>query len=110
MSEAQVWQLMRILGKNEFLACLSLQSEDQIRSIEGDQMGCIQDLARRNVRKITRLFIHDAIADDNVQTSEQAQQFLEQRLAFFGELLPNDVKSQIRQHYSTMTAMWGETS
>src|SRR3990172_5910332 len=108
MTDAQVWQLMRILGKNEFLACLSLQNEDEIRSIRADQVSSIQDLARRNARKITRLLIHDAIAEDDIQTSEQAKHFLEQRLAFFGDLIPDDVKSQIRQHYGTMTAMWGQ--
>lgn len=107
MTEAQVWQLIRIVGKGEFLSCLSLQSEEELRSIGPDKLAAIQDLSRRNARKITRLLVHEAIGQESIQTSEQAEQFLEQRLSFFGELIPEDVKGQIRQNYSILTAMWG---
>jgi len=107
MTEAQIWQLIRIVGKGEFLSCLSLQSEEELRSIGPDQLARIQDLSRRNARKITRLLVHEAIGQDSIQTSQQAEQFLEQRLAFFGDLIPDDVKGQIRQNYSILTAMWG---
>ncbi|TAK27124.1 MAG: hypothetical protein EPO21_24360 [Chloroflexota bacterium] len=107
MTDGQIWQLIRIVGKGEFLSCLSLQSEEELRSIGPDQLTCIQDLSRRNARKITRLLVHEAIGQDSIQTSAQAEQYLEQRLAFFGDLIPNDVKDQIRENFGTLTAMWG---
>lgn len=103
----EIWQLARILGKSDFLSCLSLAREEDLQSLTPAQLERVHELARKNLSKLTRTLVHEAAADDSIRTASEAQQWLDERLNGFGELLPDGVRKEVREGFALLTAAWG---
>jgi hypothetical protein len=103
----EVWQFARILGKSDFLSCLALSKEEDLQTLTPEQLERIHECAAQNVNKIARTLVHEAASEQDIQTAAQAQEYLERRLAFFGDMLTDDLRAQIRQGYTILTATWG---
>lgn len=107
MNSQDIWQFARILGKSDFMSCLALAREEDLQTLTPEQLAKVHECAENNVNKFTRTLVHEAASDDRIQTTAQAQAFLEQRLAFFGELLTDDLRKQVREGFTMLTAGWG---
>jgi len=107
VSSAEIMQLARILGKSDFFGCLSLVEQEDLRSLTPEQLEKVHELVDRNITKLIRTFVHEAMADDSIQTAADAERYLEKRFAFFGELLTEEQQQKIREGYRLLTGRWG---
>jgi hypothetical protein len=107
MDNAKIVQFARILGQGDFFSCLSLAEPQDLDTLTPDQLARVQELASRNVAKIARTLVHEAMANDSVNTAAEADTYLQSRLDFFGELLSADARRQVADLYRTITGNWG---
>jgi hypothetical protein len=106
-TDAEIMQLARILGKDEFFGCLSLVEREDLQALSPDRLNCVHDLVSKKVNTLTKTLVHEAMADDGIGTAAAAQAYLEGRLAYFGILLTDEQREQIRQGYTQITQNWG---
>jgi hypothetical protein len=109
-TNTQIWQMARLLGKDEFLNCLSLTSLDELQGLDGAQLAKVQQCTLDNASRITRALVHEAAAREDVVTARQAAAYLEQRLAALGDLLGEETRQRIREGFLALTTGWGEPS
>jgi hypothetical protein len=102
--------MARLLGKDEFLSCLSLTTLDDLHTLDSVQLAKVQQCTLDNVNRITRSLVHEAAARDDVTTGAQAAAYLQERLAQFGDLLSEEARQRIREGYLALTAEWGSSA
>jgi len=107
MNSNQIVQLARILGQGDFFSCLSMAKPRDLDTLNAEQLAQVQALAARNVPKIARTLVHEAMADDSIITAADAEAYLQRRLSFFGELLTEETKQQVAEAYRSLTCHWG---
>ena len=107
MNSQQIVQFARILGQGDFFSCLSLAAPRDLDTLTPEQLTEVQALAARNVTKIARTLVHEAMADDTIRTSTEAEDYLQRRLDFFGELLTDQTRQQVAECYRSLTRSWG---
>ncbi len=108
LTSAEIMQFARILGKSDFFGCLALVEQQDLQTLTPEQLAKVHGLVDQNIPQITRTFVHEAMADDTIQTAEQAERYLEGRFLFFGELLTQEQRQRIREGYRMLTSRWGE--
>jgi|SRR3990172_4467346 len=104
---AEIWQIARLLGHDEFLNCLSLTSLDDLHGLSDEQLAKVRQCTLENVNRITRLLVHEAAARDDVTNAQQAAAYLDQRLAALGDLITEETRQRIGEGYRVLTAGWG---
>ena len=106
-SGAEIMQLARIVGKDELLNCVPLVERQDLDSLDQSQLACVHDLVSSSINRITKTLVHEAMARDDIQDAAGASAYLEERLAFFGELFTEEQRRQIRQGFTAITQSWG---
>lgn len=106
-TQAEIWQIARLLGHDDFLSCLSLTSLDDLHGLNDQQLAKVRQCTLDNANRITRLLVHEAAAHDEISTADQAAAYLEQRLAALGDLIAEETRQRIHDGYRVLTAGWG---
>jgi hypothetical protein len=108
-TQSQIWQVARLLGQDEFLSCLSLSTLADLHGLDSAQLSQVRQCTRDNANKIARALVHEAASRDDVVTQDQAERFLEEKLATFGDLLLDETKDKISEGFQILTAAWGQS-
>ena len=95
----QVTQLARLLGRPDLLSW-DVESDGGPRA---DLERAIEDGLERLVQGL----LEEAAASDDVVDAASAGAFIEDRLAFLGDLLTEDQRHRLREACRRVTAGWG---
>lgn len=60
----------------------------------------------KNVETVAEALFQEAVDSDDVVSTETALDYLEGRLAFFGDLVEDDAASDIRNRFAALVAQW----
>jgi len=101
-SPIQLAQLARLLGAEELHSALARRSEG-----EGIDVGRLRALVEERLERLARGLIEEAVASDDVVDAASAETYLEDRLAFFGELLSEEQRRRVRELYLETARRWG---
>lgn len=102
-----ILQLCRIVGREEFLRSLALPPEaTPPQSLTPQQRRRLRELCDRRLTEITEYLLAEAAANDDITSAEMANQYLEERLAFLGDLLTEAQQAKARKGYRAVTAAW----
>jgi hypothetical protein len=99
-SPIQLAQLARLLGAEELHRALA-------REDEGIDAGRLQALLEEGLERLARGLLEEAAASDDVVDAASAETYLEDRLAFFGELLSEGQRQRVRELYLEAVRRWG---
>lgn len=106
ISAAAIIQLSRILGRDEFYRRLSLPKGQEGQALTPAQVALVQDLAQERLPQLADALLEEALASDDILDAAAADAYLEERLAFFAELLTEEQQKAIRRRYRRVTALW----
>jgi hypothetical protein len=95
-------QLARLLGAEELHSALARQGEG-----EGIDVGRLQAFVEERLGRLARGLIEEAVTSDDVVDAASAETYLEDRLAFFGELLSEGQRRRVRELYLETARRWG---
>ena len=101
-SPIQLAQLARLLGAEEMHSALARRSEG-----EGIDVGRLRAFLEERLERLARGLIEEAVASDDVVDAASAETYLEDRLAFFGELLSEGQRDRVRELYLEAVRRWG---
>ena len=99
-------QMARILGRDRLARRLGLQGPLPDR-LTAEQIAALQSLVEEHVSDIVRAMLEEAAACDDVLDFASALAYLDDRLAFLGELLSEGQKERIRQVFRAYASRWG---
>jgi hypothetical protein len=102
LSPIQLAQLARLLGAEERHSALAPQGEG-----EGIDVGRLQAFLGERLERLARGLLEEAVASDDVVDAASAETYLEDRLAFFGELLSEGQRDRVRELYLEAVRRWG---
>jgi hypothetical protein len=94
-SPIQLAQLARLLGA------------DELRS-EGVGVDQLQAFLEERLERLARGLLEEAVASDDVVDAASAETYLEDRLAFFGELLWEGQRRRVRELYLEAVRRWSK--
>jgi len=94
-SPIQLAQLARLLGA------------DELRS-EGVGVDQLQAFLEERLERLARGLLEEAVASDDVVDATSAETYLEDRLAFFGELLWEGQRRRVRELYLEAVRRWSK--
>lgn len=103
-SPIQLAQLARLLGAGELLG--ASVGEGQAR-VEGVDLDGLRALIDERLERLARGFLEEAAASDDVLDAASAETYLEDRLAFFGELLSEEQRGRLRELFMAAARRWG---
>jgi hypothetical protein len=108
MSErAAIVQLARLLGRDEFYRRLSLAGGAEPSALDGERLAALRSLVDEQVGLLAEALAVEAVANDDVIDAASAKVYLEDRLAFFGELLTDGQRRAVRKGFGRLVARWG---
>lgn len=103
-SPIQLAQLARLLGHEELRRA----------SFGGGRAGAeaigierLRALINERLERFAQGLLAEAVASDDVVDAESAEAYLDDRLAFFGELLSEEQGAQLRELYMSAARRWG---
>lgn len=106
-SFAAIQQMARILGRDEFAQRLALPADETPSSLTPEQITALQTLAEEHIDDLVRAMLEEAAACDDVISAASALAYLEERLAFLGELLTAEQKEKVRLGFDQYVSQWG---
>jgi len=106
-SPIQLAQLARLLGAEELHGALARRSEGEG---EGIDVGRLWAFLEERLERLARGLPEEAVASDDVVDAASAETYLEDRLAFFGELLSEEQRRRVRELYLEAARRWGGAS
>ncbi len=93
-SPIQLTQLARLLGDGELHG-------------GGIDTARLRGLLGERLERLARGLLEEAVASDDVIDAASAEAYLEDRLAFFGELLSEEQRRRVRELYLEAVRRWG---
>ena len=106
-SPVAITQLARIIGE-PVLDCLGVHAGDALPGVlSPEHEDAIQQLTRQHAEHIAEALIQEALIRDDVQDTPSALVYLEDRLRFFGSLLPDEARVVVRERYREALNTWG---
>ena len=102
-SPIQLAQLARLLGAEELRSALARQGESEG---EGIDVGRLRAFIEERLERLARGLLEEAVASDDVVDAASAEAYLEDRLAFFGELLTEEQRQRLRQTWRKVVREW----
>lgn len=99
-------QLARLLGKEEFYRRLSL-AEGTEPLLDEERLTALHALVDDRLGLFTEALAVEAVVSDDVIDASSAMVYLEDRLAFFGELLTEEQRQGVRKGFGRLVARWG---
>jgi hypothetical protein len=106
-SRAALVQLARILGKEHFYRRLSLPEGADLTALDDERLAVLRSLMGERLLLLTEALAVEAVVNDDVIDAASAKVYLEDRLAFFGELLTEEQRRTIRKGFARLTKRWG---
>jgi hypothetical protein len=111
-SAIKLAQLARLLEAEElhsFVVSLSNHPDASRGQIGGEGVDAERLLALLSERleRLARGLLEEAAASDDVVDAASAEAYLEDRLAFFGELLAEEQRRRVRDLFRTAARRWG---
>jgi hypothetical protein len=104
-SPIQLAQLARLLGTEELHSALDRQGEGEG---EGSDVGRLRAFLGERLERLARGLLEEAVASDDVVDAASAEVYLEDRLAFFGELLSEGQRRRVRELFMAAAGRWGK--
>jgi GTP cyclohydrolase FolE2 len=101
-SPIQLAQLARLLGAEELHAAIARQAQGK-----GIDVSRLRALLEERLERLARGLLEEAVASDDVVDGASAEAYLEDRLAFFGELLSEEQRRRVRELYLEAVRQWG---
>jgi hypothetical protein len=101
-----ILQLSRLLGKEEFYRYLSLDDGSEPDELSGEQMARLRLLVDERLEELVRGLAAEVVASDDVTDVVSGVTYLEDRLAFFGELLTAGQKEKVRDGFRSFSSRW----
>lgn len=98
-------QLARILGREELFARLGPGGD--LEAPGEPQLALLRSLAAARAQEIARALLEEAVACDDVTDPESAAAYLEDRLAFLGDLLSEETRREVREAFQAVARGWG---
>jgi hypothetical protein len=89
--QPQTAQLSRILGQPP-------------ETLDGD--AAARAAIERHADELANAFFHEAADSDDVTSVESAEDYLQVRLDFFGDLVTETAADRIRERFSELVARW----
>jgi hypothetical protein len=103
-SPIQLAQLARLVGAEELDSALGGRGEADAKGV--DSAGLRAFLEER-LERLARGLLEEAIASDDVVDAASGETYLEDRLAFFGDLLPEEQRQRLRELFMEAARRWG---
>lgn len=103
-SPIQLAQLARLLGAGE-LHDASVGKGPA--GVEGVDLDGLRALVDERLERLARGLLEEATASDDVLDAASAETYLEDRLAFFGELLSEGQRGRVRELFMATAHRWG---
>jgi hypothetical protein len=100
-------QLARLLGKEEFYRRLSLAEGAEPPALDAERLAALRLLVGEQLGVLTEALAVEAVVNDDVIDASSARVYLEDRLAFFGELLTEEQRRAVREGFERLTKRWG---
>jgi hypothetical protein len=100
-------QLARLLGKEEFYRHLPLAEGAEPPVLDAERMVALRSLLDERLGVLTEALAVEAVVNDDVIDAASAKVYLEDRLAFFGELLTEEQRRAIHKGFARLTKRWG---
>ena len=108
MSErVAIVQLARLLGKEEFYRRLSLAEGAEPPALDDERLVALRSLVDERPEALVEGLAVEAVVSDDVVDAASAKVYLEDRLAFFGELLTEEQRRAVRKGFQRVTKRWG---
>ena len=104
---AAIVQLARLLGKVEFYRRLSLDEGAEPAALDEERLAALRALVGERLGLFTEALAVEAVVSDDVIDAASAMVYLEDRLAFFGELLTEEQRQGVRKGFGRLVARWG---
>ena len=95
----QVTQLARLLGRPDLLSW-DVESD-------GGQRADLERAVEDGLERLVQGLLEEAAASDDVVDAASAGAFIEDRLAFLGDLLTEDQRRRLREACRRVTEGWG---
>jgi len=103
-SPIQLAQLARLLGAEELHSTLGRRGEADTKGIDITRLRAFLE---ERLERLARGLLEEAAASDDVVDTASAETYLEDRLAFFGELLSEGQRSRLREMFMAAARQWG---
>ncbi len=100
-------QLARILGRDELFARLGIEATGAPAELSEAQLAAARSLAGERLDQLVRALLEEAAACDDVIDAASGMAYLEDRLAFLGELLSEETRARVREGYGAVARGWG---
>jgi hypothetical protein len=106
-TRAAIRQLARLLGRDELYRRLGLEEGWQPGELSDEQLAGVQALVDERLEDLALALAREAMASDDVLDTGSAVLYLEDRLAFFDELLTEEQREAIRARFREVASRWG---
>jgi hypothetical protein len=103
----QLAQLARLLGAEDLRAFLSPHGASEIEALD---IGRLRAFLDERLERLARGLLEEAVASDDVVDAASAEAYLEDRLAFFGELLSEEQRGRLKELYLESVSRWGRAA
>jgi hypothetical protein len=100
-------QLARLLGKVDFYRRLPLAEGAEPPALDAERLAALRSLVDERLGILTEALAVEAVVSDDVIDASSAKVYLEDRLAFFGELLTEEQCQGVRKGFGRLVARWG---
>jgi len=108
MSErAAIVQLARLLGKEAFYRRLSLTEGAEPPTLDEERLAALRSLVDERPQALAEGLAVEAVVSDDVVDAASAKVYLEDRLAFFEELLTVGQRQSVRKGFGRLVERWG---
>ena len=104
---AAVVQLARLLGRHEFYRRLSLAEGADLVALDEERLAALRSLVDERLGELAEALAVEAVVNDDVIDAASAKVYLEDRLAFFGELLTEEQRQVVRRGFGRLVGRWG---
>jgi hypothetical protein len=104
---AAIIQVARLLGKEEFYRRLSLAEGAEPPILDEEHLATLRSLVDEQPEALVEGLAVEAVVNDDVVDAASAKVYLEDRLAFFGELLTEEQRRAVRKGFVRLTKRWG---
>ncbi len=101
-------QFGRLVGTADLHAQLGQPADAPLPdALTDEQRERVRALARERAAQIGEALLGEAMALDDIQDAAGAIAYLEERLAFFSALIPDDARDRIRDAFRAVAGRWG---
>jgi hypothetical protein len=99
-------QLERLAGRMDVLRSLGVDAGQEPAVLDGAQRARLQALIDSRIDRLASGLLEEAMASDDVADAGAALVYLQDRLAFLGDLLTGQQQAQIRAEFERHVAGW----